>query len=610
MKYKEFIIQNYKGVNTVEIDLKNNRILTLVGLNESGKTTILEAINVFYNLTKGKDLPKERINLIRPKGTDFTGEVIIGGTMILEDVDKRKLEDYWKTRNKLYKITIPDQFSYSFKFKYELHEFKGFTRECNFLPVVVGQPKMLHQHEDQEWQNLIDYIRTNLTPEILYYEDFIFDIPDEIKFPLKVVSPTPTVLKIPTIGEEKNKTWQLVLDDMLKTSNSKYESFKKNIIDIWDTDNETAINRISQIESLLDKKITNSWKELFQKKNNALNFKEIKLNCNKQGDSINVSFKVKTDSGKLFSINERSKGCKWFFSFLIFTEFRKNRTDNILFLLDEPASNLHSSAQKKILEAIYELSNKSMVIYSTHSHHLINPAWLSGAFVVVNDKLSDADLIGEMTFDDSAKISCKKYFKYIGDGDGSVKVSYFQPILDALEYTPSAIEPIPNIVITEGKFDWYAFKYFSEIVFGKKHQINLYPGAGKDQLYDIIRLYLSWGKDFLVILDGDIPGQQAKKKYVEEFGEYIRNKVFTIKDILGLEADLEGLFEDSDKEKIIKGVLGNKTINLIDRGKTKSQLNLAISHLLVDKKQINMGASTSDNFNRIFEFIHKKQASK
>ena len=46
--YFEFI--NFRGIGKVRLDLNfvpNSTIYTMVGLNESGKTTILEAINYF-----------------------------------------------------------------------------------------------------------------------------------------------------------------------------------------------------------------------------------------------------------------------------------------------------------------------------------------------------------------------------------------------------------------------------------------------------------------------------------------------------------------------------------------------------------------------------------
>jgi len=49
MKITSFRIKNYRGVNDTTIKLTGNAgsIYTLVGLNESGKTTVLEAINHF-----------------------------------------------------------------------------------------------------------------------------------------------------------------------------------------------------------------------------------------------------------------------------------------------------------------------------------------------------------------------------------------------------------------------------------------------------------------------------------------------------------------------------------------------------------------------------------
>jgi len=608
MRYNKFTIKNFKGIATLEIDLSHNRIITLVGLNESGKTTIMEAMKLFYDLSTGKKLSEKDIQNIRPKGIDFTGEISLEAVIDYEKEDLQKIEKYWKERSKDYQITLPDTaFTYQHKFIFELHSFKEHKRTATLhvkvKNIVSADPSKkvstLHEYENEEWNALLNFIKSKLVPEVLFYEDFIFDIPDEISFSSGTTNS----------DNDVSMTWQLVLDDILKSVNPKFNSFQEYVVQIWDSDNETALNRISQIEEVLNKKITTSWKELFQKGSKKLNFKEIKLNCKGDAQNLQVSFKVKTDSGKLFSINDRSKGCKWFFSFLIFTEFRKNRSRNILFLLDEPASNLHSSAQQKILEAIKELSSNSMVVYSTHSHHLINPKWLSGAYVVINDKLTDSILRGDMTFDESTKIVAKKYFKYVGDGHGSTKISYFQPILDALDYKPSAVEPIPNIIITEGKFDWYAFKYFIDTVMKhKKYSFNLYPGAGRDQLYDIIRLYLAWGKQFIVLLDGDMAGQNSKKKYLKEFGDLVKANIVTLKDILGLDIALEGLFEDDDKEQIINDVFGKGSyVNILgDSQKIKEKLNLAINHLAYNKKKIEMSEKTLSNFSKIFEFLKKE----
>ena len=50
MKFTYFKFKNFKGIEEQTLDLSKNsdsRVFSLVGLNESGKTTVLEAINYF-----------------------------------------------------------------------------------------------------------------------------------------------------------------------------------------------------------------------------------------------------------------------------------------------------------------------------------------------------------------------------------------------------------------------------------------------------------------------------------------------------------------------------------------------------------------------------------
>lgn len=43
MRYRAFHFENYKGIESMDLALTGD-VTTLIGLNESGKTTILEAI--------------------------------------------------------------------------------------------------------------------------------------------------------------------------------------------------------------------------------------------------------------------------------------------------------------------------------------------------------------------------------------------------------------------------------------------------------------------------------------------------------------------------------------------------------------------------------------
>ena len=58
MRFLSFSIANFKGIKNLTLNLADApalSIYTLVGLNESGKTTVLEAINMFQTpITKSE----------------------------------------------------------------------------------------------------------------------------------------------------------------------------------------------------------------------------------------------------------------------------------------------------------------------------------------------------------------------------------------------------------------------------------------------------------------------------------------------------------------------------------------------------------------------------
>ena len=51
MKYKKFRIKNYKAIKDLTIELDNQNLVPIIGLNETGKSSILQAIFAFdcYN---------------------------------------------------------------------------------------------------------------------------------------------------------------------------------------------------------------------------------------------------------------------------------------------------------------------------------------------------------------------------------------------------------------------------------------------------------------------------------------------------------------------------------------------------------------------------------
>lgn len=90
------------------------------------------------------------------------------------------------------------------------------------------------------------------------------------------------------------------------------------------------------------------------------------------------------NNGQKISLNETSAGRRWYFTYY----FVKNTlSSGDTFIIDEPASMLHPSAQKEILSDILEMTNRGIrVIYSTHSPYLIPDNWNCIGFVNMSDK--------------------------------------------------------------------------------------------------------------------------------------------------------------------------------------------------------------------------------
>ena len=88
MKITGFDVANFKGIRNAKIRFADNdtaRVHTLVGLNESGKTTLLEALHSFSPdaetqlvVRNAKNVDEQREQWVpRDKISIFTGEVSI-----------------------------------------------------------------------------------------------------------------------------------------------------------------------------------------------------------------------------------------------------------------------------------------------------------------------------------------------------------------------------------------------------------------------------------------------------------------------------------------------------------------------------------------------------
>jgi len=591
MKYTKFVIKNFKGIkNNIVLDLTNlpsSNIFTLVGLNESGKTSILEAINLIFNR-----IPDEKAHemIHKSKKGNFNDDISITAYLSLDDEDEEKIKQFCK--NELDFILNEKILSISIEAKYEFKDSK-FKEFHTFWVIKLNGTKKrgrsivnLYRKYKNDWDKVIKYIESRL-PKILYYQNFLFDFPQKI------------YLKEEAAQTKEEKEYRMILQDILDSFNNSL-TIENHLLERLN--NQTSENK-DALESLLgdiSQKMTdtifNSWNEVFLKDK-----KEIELKFSKEEEERGYYLQLKIKQGKdRFSIEERSLGFRWFFSFLLFTEFRKERKEDFgetLFLLDEPASNLHQKSQQKLLNIFERLATKCKIIYSTHSHYLINPKFLAGTYIVKNGAINYDEV--ENFDQNETDVSATLYKNFVSSYPN--EKDHFKPILDAIDYVPSNFDLVEKIICLEGKFDYYTFRYFQSNIF-KKYNFHFYPGASVSKYDDLFRLYTAWNKDLIAIFDSDKQGKIEKDRYIKEISQELQKQIFVLENIDSkwINFTTESLFTDSDKLKITQYLFPSETTY------QKSKFNTSLQDLFIKNIKLNLDSETKRNFKKVFEFIKNK----
>lgn len=595
MRYTKFTIKNFKGIRDLTIDLSKqpyNRIHTFVGLNESGKTTILEAINT--TMTRYN---KATVHKLIPKHlkANFSDEISIIAIVEVDPDDNRRILEKFQELGYSDYIAI-DSFTINVACEFENSRPKDPVSYWGFAPHVkkIEDADYIElDADDDDWQTIVKYITVSLMPRIVYYEHFLFDFPDRI------------YLHGDKSNARNNQPYRRIVEDIvqeiipsgsIETSlYDNYTSSENGAGDIFD-----AIK--SKLEEYISIHVFDSWGQLFNSSSAkvVLKFGIESDKTNKKDFYVEIKIKENLD---LFFISERSMGFRWFFSFLFFILFRKNRKTDLgetLFLLDEPASNLHSTAQKRLLETferfVEDKTRPLKLLYTTHSHHMINPKWLEGAFVVKNEAVDYNEPFGNRNVTNITAVPYKRFVAEYPD-----QQDYFQPILDTLEYQPGLLEKVPSVIITEGKNDYYTLRYANEVLLKNKYKkIHFIPGAGCDKNHSIIQLYIGWNKQFMILLDADNAGRKAKKLYKDIFGDLIVDNIKTYDEFvpeIGAVA-MEDFFTEAEKLAITQRFDETATKY------KKSAFNTAIQTALINKEVIELSEETLNKFDSLLKALN------
>ena len=618
MKIKKVRIKNYKSIIDSGDCYFTNDITIFAGKNESGKTSILEALYDFNTDRVIKDTVKSIKN-----------EKAIPEISVTFEIEKNDLNEIFSNigLNKKFSEETSIEIIKTFPQKISISKNTQKTLGITDKDFMVPEANIIFKK--------IQEITKSLAETLEKEEDFpdIKEISKDIYLMIKKkwdyekpnLSNLEKIYKkldtfyeeIPVLKEQQNTAFYIHLIDEIYSYIDKLDSLL-NLNTVFTDEIKNYIPHFilfNSFEDIFPNKIPfgelekNEWiKDLSIISN--LDINTIKKSNDRRReehrDEVNISLNedyqkfwtqdiaklsISWDSHYLyFWIKEegdtyepviRSKGRQWHLAFYIKVTARaKEKVQNII-LIDEPGLFLHAKAQKDILQQLENSAKKAQIVFSTHSPYLIDPKNLNRIRLIHKTKKTGTKISNNIH-----TVSDKETFAPIFTAIG----------LDLSSGIANFSEK--NSVIVEGISDVYYLNAFKKIL--NKKSLNFIFGGGAGNMPVIGAILHGWGCKVLYLYDND-QGKKDGRKNLKRNWCIPEDLILSIIDQEG--DAIEDIFSKNDFKKYI---LKNKEeYNLSNSQYAKQQKNkvLLAKQFLESSEKISLDKTTSKKVEELFKKI-------
>lgn len=260
---------------------------------------------------------------------------------------------------------------------------------------------------------------------------------------------------------------------------------------------------------------------------------DIKLQIEKDGDI--AKFWI-VENGRQFHPHQRSKGQQWYLSFYIKVVANMGESKHNVILIDEPGLYLHAKAQKDLLLILSEHSNRYPVIFSTHSPYLITEDNLEN-IRLVEKNIQGSKILGKIHAHSKAdKETLTPILTAIGLG-----------VNDSI----TNLDQKDNIVV-EGPEDIFYLQAF-KLLNNESHPSNFINGGGAPNMGVVGTILEGWGANVYYLFDND----QGKKDGIKNLKKW---KVFPDMIKTVLKEDNKTIADILSSEDFKKYVLENSSL--------------------------------------------------
>lgn len=566
MIIKKAIINNFKSIEHIELDfdkIGNSYTKIFVGINESGKSNILEALSYFkvpkssvsfdsFCNQKLEDCEKCEISFYLELDDN---DCNING---ITDLSNKPQKIKFKINNIVKRVCLQkkkNKFESSYDYDVELSDNntfikknQGYDSTYNPIDIYVINNKQVEGFELLTNELLLKLFRKNIS-----------EIIEKM--------------------EPKVSMWKPSSDYVL--SNINLNKFKENTNSSKPLKNIFYLSGYTEdkIKEIIDKVSNHTQRSILSSKlNTAINDYIGRVWSNKISVVIeitetgNLSFLIK-DQGvenehNRFEITERSQGAQQFLSLILSLslEAENHERKNEIILIDEPEVHLHPSGIRDLGKELLKVGNENYIFLATHSPFIIDKQHKERHYIVKKNKKA----ITEIT-------RIKESDNIIDDEvlNEAFGINVYRDLLN------------PHSVLVEGASDKIilqkAFKClgYNSIGIANGHGTNIDTLASKMNFDNI---------SILVVTDDDKDGRKYKENILKIGGAYNEDTVFTIRDLVGgiieqgtIEDTLDIKYVEAQFKKFYKSTYGKV---LTGTALTNSKpVIMQITAILKDKKE-------------------------
>lgn len=612
MKFSKIRIHDFRSILYQEINLLEN-CTALIGLNESGKSNVLNAIRLFdfkFPLSPqdrskiSKKLPKVECEFLIGENEILEIKAFAAG-LISQYITKTPIELIFPPTIILYVEAIDsgDSLQRKIAFKYPITTSKSIKLSRPSTTIEIPEDLQINLGDQTVEVKTIKAIEANLIPEDLekYFVDFDFD--DLIYDVLAYCEKTYSTLRSPQVifwaydpkyllPSEISYDALMLNDNPYENSTPLYNIFVitkplgisnvehlKRKVTAWKSDSSERRKDGAIITQMINSYIQKIWSDYDQ---------ELRIELEELKITIHIN-DPKSQEKNFYAMEARSQGFKTFISFIltIAAEAENGIISNFILLLDEPETHLHPSGVRYMRDELMKLGSfNNYIFYSTHSIFMIDRQNLRRHIIVQKEN--------EIT-----RLKEVKSNNFIQEG---VIYEAMGTQLDEFSI------PTKNLIV-EGELDLLLLSFYIKLFNDQelqKHikECKIWDGGGTKNITTFFeKKLLPHSSLWFVILDNDKPGQKLKEWLTSKFvaangikisaSTYSEVDNFEIEDILPKEF-IQNSFDFANNQ--FENIHGNIL--------TFANDNTVVSELINDFKRLNKFSQEQDSF---FEVSFKQK---